>query len=92
LGCHAESRSFNAIAPAEYELSKILHSLKSYTAHRANQLLATTGRFWQVEYFDRFIRDYHHFSRARAYIENNPVKAGLCARPEDWSYSSAHHR
>ena len=24
-----------------------------------------------------------------AYVVNNPVKAGLCAQPEDWLWSSA---
>jgi hypothetical protein len=26
------------------------------------------------------------------YIEDNPVKAGLCARPENWPYGSARRR
>jgi hypothetical protein len=29
---------------------------------------------------------------ARAYIEHNPVKAGLCADPTDWCYSSVSYR
>ena len=27
-----------------------------------------------------------------AYIENNPVKARLCEKPEDWPFSSAWFR
>jgi hypothetical protein len=27
-----------------------------------------------------------------AYVEDNPVKARLCKRPEDWKWSSAHSR
>ena len=38
-------------------------------------------RFWHPDCFDRFIRDEDHFRRALVYIEDNPVKAGLCARP-----------
>jgi REP element-mobilizing transposase RayT len=41
------------------------------------------------EYFDRYIRDAEHFEKAFRYIENNPVKAGLCEKPSDWKYSSA---
>ena len=33
--------------------------------------------------------DEAHLNRAIVYIENNPVKAGLCRRPEDWEWSSA---
>jgi len=44
---------------------------------------------WHPEYWDRYIRDERHFANALAYIHNNPVKAGLVARPEDWPWSSA---
>jgi putative DNA methylase len=72
-----------------WELSQIAHSWKSYTANECNKVLKRKGEFWQREPFDRFIRDRRHFDRALGYIENNPVKAGLCAWPEDWRWSSA---
>ena len=71
------------------ELRQIAHSIKSYTAHEANKLLKRTGQFWQHEPFDRYIRNRKHFLSVIRYIENNPVKAGLCALPEDWRFSSA---
>ncbi|MBI4327600.1 MAG: 4-hydroxyproline epimerase [Chloroflexi bacterium] len=70
-------------------LARILHSWKAYSALEANRLLQRRGRFWQVEYFDRYIRDVAHFRRAIRYIENNPVKAGLATAPEQWPWSSA---
>ncbi len=73
----------------EYELKNILHSLKSFTSHEANKLLQREGQFWIEDYFDRYIRNQEHFARTVSYIENNPVKAGLCREPEDWPYSSA---
>ena len=45
---------------------------------QANRLLGRTGPFWAREYFDRFMRDAEHLARTAAYIEGNPVKAGLC--------------
>ena len=33
-------------------LSRIMHSLKSYTANRANKILRREGRFWQRESYD----------------------------------------
>src|SRR5207249_3259049 len=72
--------------------SDIFHSWKSYTAHRINQLLGRTGTFWERESFDHLIRTLNDFERFVAYIENNPVVAGLCARPEDWRWSSARLR
>jgi putative DNA methylase len=74
------------------ELSTIAHSIKSYTAHEANKLLGRTGRFWQAEPFDRYIRNSRHYAAVVKYIENNPVKAGLCAAPEEWPFSSAYAR
>ena len=74
---------------AGYELSRVMHSLKSYTANEANKLLNRSGQFWQPESFDRWIRNADHFAKAINYIENNPVKARLCERPEDWPFSSA---
>jgi REP element-mobilizing transposase RayT len=77
---------------AGHELSDILHSLKSYTANEANKILRRKGQFWQPESFDRWIRDADHFAKVIAYIENNPVKARLCEKPEDWPFSSAWFR
>jgi putative DNA methylase len=76
----------------KYPLGGIMHSLKSYTAHRANKILRRAGQFWQEDYYDRYLRDYEHYVKTVAYIENNPVKARLCERPEDWPYSSARVR
>jgi REP element-mobilizing transposase RayT len=72
------------------ELAEIAHSIKSYTAHEANKMLGRTGRFWQVEPFDRYIRNAKHHAAVIKYIENNPVKARLCKTPDEWRFSSAY--
>ena len=72
-----------------YRLDRIVHSWKSYTAKEANRLLGRTGSFWAPEYFDRFMRDEEHLASTAAYIEGNPVKAGLCENVSDWRFSSA---
>jgi REP element-mobilizing transposase RayT len=78
------------LTPLEHEhLPEINHSIKSYTAQRANKILQRKGQFWQHESFDRYIRDLRHYAAVIKYIENNPVKAGLCHRPQDWQFSSA---
>jgi REP element-mobilizing transposase RayT len=71
--------------------ARLLKSLKGATAREANRVLGRTGEhFWQRESFDHWVRDETEFSRIAAYIENNPVKAGLAACPEDYPWSSAH--
>jgi REP element-mobilizing transposase RayT len=75
-----------------WSLSGIIHSWKSFTAREANKLLRTKGEFWQPDYFDRVMRDDRHYFATADYIENNPVKAGLCQLPEDWKSGSAYAR
>jgi len=75
-----------------WELSQIAHSWKSFTGNECNRLLERKGEFWQREPFDRYIRNQKHYDSAIRYIENNPVNAGLCRRPEDWRWSSAWER
>lgn len=75
-----------------WPLSRIMKLFKSYTSHKANEILDRRGQFWMEDYFDRYIRDHKHFMNAIAYIENNPVKAGLCDQAGDWMFSSASFR
>src|ERR1019366_1730054 len=69
--------------------SRLLQSLKGATARQANLLLGRTGEtFWQAESYDHWVRNEREFQRIAAYIEENPVSAGLAATPEDWRWSS----
>ncbi len=77
---------------AGWDLGKLLHSWKGYSAHEATKLLGRKGEFWQREYFDRFIRDGEHYENVLRYIENNPVKSGLVHIAEAWPLSSARWR
>ena len=70
-----------------YSLSKIMHSLKRYTAHESNLILSRTGPFWQHENYDHFIRDAAELERIIKYVLNNPVKAGLVNDWTDWKWS-----
>lgn len=72
-----------------YPVSKIVQGWKSYTARLINQHLGRSGSVWMRDYFDRYIRDDHHFAAVIAYIHNNPVKAGLVSHEQEWPYSSA---
>jgi putative DNA methylase len=71
-------------------VSKLLHSLKRFTAAQANQVLGRTGQpFWQDESYDRVVRNDEEFQRITQYIEINPVRAGLAMTPEGFVWSSA---
>jgi REP element-mobilizing transposase RayT len=73
-----------------HTLSAIVQSWKRFSAREANKLLNRTGEtFWQPESFDHWIRSDEEHARCCGYVVNNPVKARLCATPEDWQWSSA---
>ena len=73
-------------------LSRVMHSLKSYTANEANKVLKRTGSFWQSESYDHWVRDDSELERIVNYIRGNPVSAQLVERHEDWWFSSCHDR
>jgi type I restriction enzyme R subunit/putative DNA methylase len=69
-------------------LSKLQQALKGFTAREANKILGRTGMsFWQRESYDHWVRDAQEFLRIKAYIERNPVRAGIvnCAAEYRWS-------
>jgi 1-hydroxy-2-methyl-2-(E)-butenyl 4-diphosphate synthase len=56
------------------KLEKILHSWKSFTGKKANELLGRTGGFWQEEYYDHVVRDGEDFGNQVRYVLENPLK------------------
>jgi REP element-mobilizing transposase RayT len=72
--------------------SQLIKDWKGFSARRINRVLGRSGKLWQDDYWDRYIRDEEHFRKVIHYIETNPVKAGLVKAPEDWPFSSARFR
>ncbi len=70
---------------------KLLQSLKRITAREANSILGFSSKaFWQLDSYDKLVRDPEEFKKIAKYIEMNPVKAGIAATPESHTWSSAH--
>jgi len=80
------------VPDGESPLSKITHSLKSYTANEANKVLRRSGTFWQAESYDHWVRDEDELERVVNYVRGNPITAGLADRHQDWFWSSCHDR
>lgn len=70
-------------------LGKIVGQWKGKSARLINMETGKRGALWYREYFDRVVRNEPQLWRVIRYIHNNPVKAGLARRPENWSFSSA---
>jgi len=73
------------------ELKRITQAIKGRSARACNLVLGRKGvPFWQQESFDHVVRTAASFAKISAYIERNPVSAGLAKIPGDWPWSSAH--
>ena len=70
-----------------YAMSAIMHSIKLYTARRANLLLGREGVFWHDENYDHIVRDEAEWRRIVTYVLNNPVKAGLVQQWDAWPWT-----
>ena len=68
-------------------LSKIMQSLKRQIARQANIILGRAGAFWQDESYDHVIRSTDEFLRIVHYVLQNPVKAGLASKWEEWPWT-----
>ena len=67
-------------------LSRIMHSVKGSSARECNLILSRSGSFWEHESFDHVIRP-GKFGTTLRYVLNNPVKAGLVKRWQEWPWN-----
>ena len=82
---HSVSSSPNSVRT--YEVTKILQELKKFTAREANKILNRSGQFWHRESYDHVIRSAEEFNNVINYILQNPVKAGLAKRWDEWKWN-----
>jgi len=69
-----------------HALESIVHSWKSYSAHRLCGAAEDAAPVWQEEYFDRIVRSEQEFDEKMRYIVGNPWKRW----PELGAYSWVH--
>lgn len=62
-----------------------MHTLKSYTANRLTGL-GVDAPIWQRGYHDHALRDDEDYFVRIQYLVNNPVRAGLVERIEDYPF------
>ena len=81
-------------AEATGDLSASLHwiTFKHATYFRAVQKSVGNGHVYQGRFHSKVIVGERYFVTAARYIETNPVRAGLAATPEEWTWSSVGHR
>ncbi len=70
-------------------ISQIMHSIDRRYALWYNGLYKRKGHFWEDRFYGELIKDDIQLLAVMRYIDLNPVKAGLCKDPTEWSYSGA---
>lgn len=70
------------------DLAAGMHRLQSRYAHWFNSEHAEIGHVFRRRYGARHVQTDEHLRWCYRYIALNPVKAGLCERPEQWRWSS----
>ncbi len=68
------------------DLVSFVETFKQTTGYSLSQEGARAP-VWQRGFWDRHVRDSDDLAKAIQYILDNPVRRGLCARPEDWPYA-----
>ena len=77
-------------APLEEETIKHrMQTIGRWIGKKLNPILLHNEVQWQDGYFETRIRSSKQFKYVLAYIENNPVRAGLTANKAEWKWSSA---
>ena len=69
-----------------FSLSKILHTIKSFTANRVNKIENASGPVWETESFDRMIRSESDLQEKFQYIARNPWDAEVVKPGEDYPW------
>jgi REP element-mobilizing transposase RayT len=65
--------------PQDRAMGRTVGDWKRYHEH-------TLGIVWQDNFFDHRLRSDDEFIEKCSYIRMNPVRKGLCARPEEWPW------
>ncbi len=76
---------FAAFQPESLPLPKWMKSLKNSLSKtlRGRGVLAP---HWEKDYFDHLMRSKESYLEKLYYVQQNPVRAGLVKRAEDWPY------
>ncbi len=77
-----------AVPAGPHSMERALRHLHMRYAQRINRMKDWKGHVWQGRYFSAAL-DESYFWAAIRYVEQNPVRAGLVSRAEDYPWSSA---
>ena len=76
---------------ADDVLSRFMHRLANVFAKRFNVIRGRKGHLWEGRFVSTIIEAPTYFLRCMAYIDLNPVRAGMVEEPGDYPWSAHRH-
>jgi REP element-mobilizing transposase RayT len=75
-----------------HDLSWLMRTLNEHIARQANAEDGVRGRFWEGRFKSQALLDEKALLAAMAYVDLNPVRAGIAKTPESSDYTSIQER
>ncbi|MCB4205595.1 hypothetical protein LF845_11645 [Deferribacterales bacterium Es71-Z0220] len=75
-----------------YDISWFMKSLNEYISRRANKEDSTKGHFWESRFKCQALLDEKAILSALAYVDLNPIRAGIAELPESSDFTSIKER
>ena len=66
-------------------LNECIKNVKYYSANRINRIIRSSGKVWQVGYYDRAIRKEEDLEGVARYIVANPLRAGIADSVKEYA-------